>query len=130
MNKYIAILFLVFSGSAFAESYFCAAEKGAGIVEWESGNTEAQIFDVSSQKYILTDSNGSWVVKHFGMDIILFDRCTAGFHCDRSGEDFAGFFSFIKSRGTFTAYGINGPRNSNESQDFYYFVAIGRCSKI
>jgi hypothetical protein len=70
MNKYIAILLLLFSGSVFAESYLCIAEEGAGVsYNPVMGTFDSTTYDVSDQKFILSDTNGKWEVKKFGRDV-------------------------------------------------------------
>ena len=54
MKKYIAILLLAFSGSAFAESYLCIADKATGFA-FQDGDWASNEFNVGDEKYILRE---------------------------------------------------------------------------
>ena len=48
MNKYITILLLAFSGSAFSDSFSCIGERGAGVVFGEGIDITSQAYDAVS----------------------------------------------------------------------------------
>ena len=54
MKKYIVILLLAFSGSAFAESYLCIADKATGFA-FQDGDWVSNEFNVGDEKYILRE---------------------------------------------------------------------------
>ena len=123
MKIYIAILLLAFSGSAFADSYLCVAEVGAGIVEEES-EMRAKVFDVSDAKWIITNESGKWVVKQFGREFAHYDSCDSQFHCEASAG-WAGYFRFYSKALKFEAVTF-GLVNDNASRA----LQMGSCSKI
>ncbi len=123
MKIYIAILLLAFSGSAFADSYLCVAEVGAGIVEEES-KIRAKVFDVSDAKWIITNESGKWVVKQLGQEFANFDICDSHFHCEAS-TGWAGYFRFYSKALKFEAVTF-GLVNDNASRA----LQMGSCSKI
>ena len=123
MNKYITIILLAFSGSAFAETYLCIAEAGAGVSANESNTKfDAQVYDVSVFKFILSNSDGKWIVKDFGSEQIWL-TCESAFICrtlPNSPTSFGGYF-LRSNKNDFTASWSQGGES---------LIVAGRCSKI
>ena len=115
MNKYIPILLLAFSGSAFAETYLCVASAGSGVLENDKGEIIARIYNVEDEK---------WLVKKLGVDLAHFNSCgtfPTGLQCEYT-DGWAGFFHLQTYNGTYIALTM-GEGGSITAQ-------MGRCSKI
>lgn len=122
MARIIALILLTVSNFAYAESYLCIAEAGAGV-EHGGKAIYAAVYDVSDKKYIQTNEGGKWVVKELGNETPIFDKCSTSSFCERK-EMYGG--TFIRSSdGVFTIVWLAG---NNVTVTMY--VAKGRCSKI
>ena len=127
MNKYIAILLLALSGSAFAETYLCIAEAGTGVSFNKSNNTfNAQVYDVSRHKFILSNGSGIWGVKFFGKEN-LFLPCFSEFSCYLDEGAYGGHFSKNRDNTFEATWSIIWDSDSNVSESI---TVMGRCSKI
>ena len=126
MNKYIAIILLTFSGSAFAEAYLCIAEEGAGVSINRTNNTFASnIYDVSGEKYVHSNSSGEWTVTKFG-DEEIWMPCTTQFYC--APPKAVGTYFFRDSENFFTASWMTIATSPHlVSTDI---TVAGRCSQI
>ena len=126
MNKYIAILLLTFSGSAFAETYLCTAEAGAGVsFDKKTSSFDSRVYNVSSEEFVLSNNSGKWVVKRFGQEKVWLP-CQTEFVCERQDGSYAGHF--IKyDNSNFTAMWFVTHSDTDVSEDV---TMRGRCSKI
>ena len=115
MNKYIAFLLLAFSGSVYAEQYLCIAEAGAGVSFNKKTNSfESKTYDVSSQKFILSNNSGKWVVKNFGSETVWLP-CPTDSMCLYQDGTYGGHFS--KGRDNiFTAMWFNLDTDKREDE--------------
>jgi len=143
MNKYIAILLLAFSGSAFADPWLCITEHAAGIV-FENGKwLSARIaVDDSIEKYIVRKLKKSdtysdthaYAVFPFGKDYSLFNcasRPTDDGKMICLGGGSNSTFNFSNITGRFVATYADGYwRDLDDENSDTPLVTIGRCSKI
>ena len=128
MNKYIAIILLAFTGPAYAETYLCIAEAGAGVSYDKGKHTfGSQTYDVSTIKLIQSNNSGEWVAKAFGDEDIWLD-CASEFMCRTVPEvpqAYSGYF-WRKSENKFVA-SWSTTRDSGVREAI---TVWGRCSKI
>ena len=136
MNKYLAILLLVFSGSAFAESYLCIAEAAGGVRSFINSNKmKGSSYDAGGAKWIVTGNNKDWEIKLFGTDFSTYNysECVAEYddatlksiQCRRHlGEE---FFVFYPIGGWYTTYHVNF---SQETDALDKWIESGFCSKV
>ena len=131
MKKYIAILLLSFSGSAFADSFSCIGEKGAGVVFGKGIDITSQTYDASSRKFIHSNAKGKWQLFKYGEDKPFFDECTNtenGMRCELSGDPGFGFFNHFEY-GTFTLQFYRAKNNDIE-QGIEAILIAGKCLRI
>lgn len=122
MARLFALALVAISNFAYAESYLCIAEAGAGVEHGTNG-IHAALYDVSENKYINTNESGEWVVKELGNETPIFDMCTSPRFCQRK-EMYGG--TFIRGvDGVFTIVWLTGNK-----ENLTMIVAKGRCSKI
>jgi len=122
-TKIIPIVCLLISESALSATYLCVAEAGAGISH--TGNLiEASTYDVTSEKYVISNDSGEWKFKRLGYDASLL-VCESEFYCEVPGG-FAGVFMREKS-GVFT-YAFNTIINKNSTRILYSLK--GFCSGL
>ena len=110
MNKYIAILLLVFSGSAFADSYLCIGEEAGGVrKDMQSRKYKGLVLNAKDSKWVVTNEEdagalmeGHWVVKVFSDGGLYFYNCENDLY---SSEDdpFSMSCSSVR-RGSFELY--------------------------
>jgi hypothetical protein len=131
MNKYITILLLAFSGSAFSDSFSCIGERGAGVVFGEGIDITSQAYDASSRKFIHSNQTGKWRLFKYGEDKPFFDECANtknGMRCGLSGDPGFGFFNHFEY-GTFTIQFYRA-KNNDIAQGIEAIFLAGKCSRI
>lgn len=119
---------IINSPSAHAESYLCVTEATAGVEHGVKHGIQAKIYNETSEKYIISNESGEWVVKKLGSEIPIFDKCTGQNFCEMKSGYGGAFIRDLK--GFFTITRIFGPASKTEVQVFTMIVAKGRCSKI
>jgi len=127
MTRIVFYLAIIFPMLANADTYLCISEAGAGVEHGGKSGIEANIFNVSNDKYILTNDGGNWVVKQLGKDFALFDYCHSQYFC----ESHIGYMgTFIREQnGIFTVITTTGIL-SGDLTISQAVVSKGRCSKI
>ncbi|MDH3630372.1 MAG: hypothetical protein OER98_04560 [Gammaproteobacteria bacterium] len=127
----IAILLLAFSGSLFAESYLCIGEKGAGVNFGNGITISSTEYDMSNQKYILSNRTGEWRLYRFGSEVSVFRECiesTTVMTCRVPNDPDVGFFT-RHDYGTFRMLYYTG-KNDDPEQGIVMTIMAGKCSKI
>ena len=129
MNKAIigsAILALLFSNIANAASYLCVAEVGAGVSEGKDGNLSSSLYNVDTEKYILSDEGGDWKLSELGKEYSYLDSCSEqGNLCERL-DGWAGTFMRNTENGIFSITTLRMLEDGVQS----VIVMKGRCSKF
>lgn len=112
---------------ASAETYLCIASGGAVLEEkTESGAFSGSELDVSSDKYIYSNTSGKWQAKLFDQDFYMWDDCGEhGVVCRRSGGRDAGKFAFRSSNNTFFATYLWGT-----DEKLQHIMVGGDCTAI
>lgn len=124
--KYIAILSLVFSGSVFAETCLCLPEAGAAVSHGGGDPITSTTWQQSSQKYILSNVSGEWLVKEAGKDMPLSSKCVSKYHCQLGYKNFwGGVFQYHKD-GFFSIVQTLGNKDGQSSM----VVEKGLCTKL
>jgi|GEM_PF-6816340 len=122
------VCLILFSGAAYAESYFCVAEASAGVEYGGKNGVQANIYNVSDMKFIQTNESGTWQVKRLGDDYATYDKCSSIYFCERK-QGYTGVF-MRDGNGTFTATMMFGQSTKSVSKVQTLAVAVGKCSKI
>lgn len=122
LNVILALSFIC-SGLANAESFLCVSEAGAGVSINSNGSITSETYNVSSAKYILSNSEGNWQLKKLGVDSINIMACEKQYMC-RCQEYLCG--GFVRTNTGFFTYYLD---QSTETQQTSTVVS-GRCSKI
>ena len=84
----------------------------------------AALADVSNKKYIQTNDSGKWLVKEFGQDGALFDKCSSQYFCERN-SGYAGTFMRQPSGSVFSVIFMTQMNEVNA-----LVIAKGRCTKL
>ena len=129
MKKYIAILLLTFSGSAFAEAYLCIPEAAAGIRYNPKNDSyyKAVLFDPDQYKFIQSNSSGKWTVKTFELDATAYEYCETKFYCLRSKDNIGDYFiRFNANQFEALLSSITNLETGAANKILY----MGKCSKI
>ncbi len=129
MKKHIAILLLVFSGSAFADAYLCIPQAAAGIsYNYKlNNNYQSSKFDENQIKFLQTNESGKWIVKLLEFDVTHFRFCETEYYCLRS-EDSVGDYFIRTNKMQFEAVisGVTNLQTGTADRILY----MGKCSKI
>ena len=126
MNKYVVILLLAFSGSAFAESYLCISEAAGGVREKFSLGKINGLAYTTDTKWVVRNESGSWLVTEYGRTAPSFDYCNIDtVNTIRCGDHVGQVFYYHIDSGTYDTYMI---RFSESYID--HVIERGRCTKI
>ena len=125
MKYLLTALIIFFPAFCNAEAYLCLAEAGAGLEHGGPKGIHAEVYDVEKAKFIMTDADGSWVVKKIGEEQPLM-RCETEFLCEIKGGFSSVFFRGLD--GVF-AYVTMLSFTGNLDRQVLYAMK-GRCSKI
>ncbi len=126
LYKYIVYLFLLLPVNLYATTYLCVGETGAGVENTGTGGFRSQVYDVSNQKFALSNDSGKWLLKKIGQDYPKFDQCDTEYMC-RSKEGYSGIF-LRGSDGVFT-YAIN-QAYGERLQTQVMLTVKGLCSRL
>lgn len=123
----IGAALICLSGMASAETLLCIPETAAAVKQ--QGSTFQGAGLETNTKFIMTNDNGKWVVKHHPSGTVIFGECMTEFFCD-AGEMFAGSIfrerpDPASGRSVFTAFWI-----TVDDSSAYANVAKGYCSKL
>lgn len=133
MHRIVILTFLyivVITFDAYCETYLCIGEQGAAVMHG-GRDMSVEKYNFSAHKYLLTNSNGSWVLKDFANGVVILDECFAADNdkfvnsCRKSGHYFSGYF-IRDSDNTFT---MDGFRQDDRGRVFR-FLLKGLCGKI
>ena len=134
MIRLFSLALIAISNFAYAESYLCIAEAGAGI-EHDFKEMHAALYNVSSRKYINTNEGGKWIVKELGNETPITDECHSdGDFCQSKaiqGDDGSVHWPSVFIRepaGIFSIMQISGNKKSSITSSMYMIKR--RCSKI
>ena len=128
MRKYFYITFLsLFSAAISAETYLCIGEKGAGISNTGQKIQEAEIYDMSKVKLILSNSTGKWILKNHGGGPTSLDACVNENLCLASNGMFGG--SFVKNKLNVFTYHLF-ETDMNDKNTVADYLVKGLCSEI
>jgi len=123
MKILLPLILILFAAPCFGESYLCVSEAGAGVTNFNGSKFEANVYDMSEHKFILTNNSGKWLVKRLGVDSAMYDYCASKYFCE-SSSGYVSVFNYMANN-TFHATWISSTTNSYE-----WLVASGRCSKL
>ena len=123
MNRLTALLIVLVSGVAHAESYLCVPEAGASVMHGGGEPIRARIEDDSDNKFIVTNNSGQWLVKLLGRDEAVYE-CSSPNYCEGSKAYVGTFIRYTD--GVFSATWL-----ASDKQGHQFLTAVkGRCSKI
>jgi len=132
MNKYIAILLLTFSGSAFAKSYVCISDAVVAISHnYDDSSVDTpKTYDPKLHRFILTNNSGDWILKSMDSDFVLFHKCISEYVCE-SISSFGGFNgSYFVRNNKNRVFSLVMSTADPDTNSSITMVAKGRCSKI
>lgn len=100
MIRILMLLMSVYSINTFANAFLCVGEAGAGVSEGVENKPfkrmKATVYDAETQKYLLSNDTGSWMVKAITDDGFQL-KCESEYACHLPGETVR---SFTRSRKT------------------------------
>jgi hypothetical protein len=124
--KYIITLILFLPLYSQADVILCVGETGAGIENTGVGGFKSEIYDVSNQKFVLSNDSGAWLLKQMGIDAPVFDHCVSEYMCMMK-NGYSGVF-MRQNDGVFT-YSINQAYGPDLKKQIMLTVK-GLCSKL
>jgi hypothetical protein len=119
-------LILLLPIPAIAETYLCVPEAGAYVENGGPRGIAAAVVDQFSEKYVLSDESGRWLLKELGKDAPMFDSCVSAYTCENSGKWYAGRFARDPKDGVFTIHFMR----IVDDKRLLDVVAKGRCTKL
>jgi len=126
MKKYIAILLLIFSAPIYAETFLCLGEAGAGVTyDTKTRLFESSTYNVSDQKFILSNKDGKWTFSRFGVEYTMLE-CVSEFYCSLPGG-FSGSYFIKSNKNVFVYYSTGSSQDGVKSESI---VVRGFCSSI
>ncbi|TMO47269.1 hypothetical protein [Pseudoalteromonas ruthenica] len=124
MKVLFVFLLAVFSSNTFAVTYLCVAEAGAGVKNTGSV-ISAEVYDVSDNKYVISDESGDWKFKSLGNNSSAL-TCDTEYFCEVKGG-FASVF-FRSNDGIFTY--IFQTAIDEKAKNIITYTIKGYCSAL
>jgi hypothetical protein len=128
MIKFLVLLLSLLSLNVYADKILCVGEAGAGVIEGVENKPYtpivADVYKASTQRYMLSNDTGSWMVKAIGKDAFQL-ACENEYLCNLPGATVRSFTRSVKT-GNFT---LIESVLSDTKAVLSTLVIKGRCTK-
>ncbi len=128
MKGFISIWFMLFSISAWTDSYYCAGESVSFTTNDIHGKISKKVSNTFDLNYFFTHQNGAWQLIAQGSNKTLSKHCSFenGIHTCQHITDRGSFELFKNGLFIIVAYQMEG--TEKDSEKLSTILITGRCS--